>query len=177
MGESVAGNNAATAVDEAEDAGDASTKKSVFSTFADLGVDPSDVGMENEEDFGGLMVSSFIFLFSQIIDLCSQAAIQASSTKGKKDKKKTKTKGTHTDAGEGPSVSFADGPRPGEGSDTEGAAAKGDISAPAKPVTVTADDLADEEWGPVKEKGGKKKKGKKGKVDEEKENKQGTYNH
>ena len=67
MGESVAGNNAATAVDEAEDAGDASTKKSVFSTFADLGVDPSDVGMENEEDFGGLMVSSFISYFHRLL--------------------------------------------------------------------------------------------------------------
>ena len=28
---------------------------------------------------------------------------------------------------------------------------------------MTAEELADEEWGPVKEKGGKKKKGKKGK--------------
>jgi translation initiation factor 5B len=28
------------------------------------------------------------------------------------------------------------------------------------PVEMTAEELADEEWGPVKEKGGKKKKGK-----------------
>ncbi|KAI0276147.1 hypothetical protein BGY98DRAFT_987638 [Russula aff. rugulosa BPL654] len=42
-----------------------------------------------------------------------------------------------------PSVSFESGPPPGEGSDGEAAAAKG--------VVVTADDLADEEWGQVKE--------------------------
>jgi len=65
-------------------------------------------------------------------------------------------------------VSFASGPPPGEGSDTEAAAAKGDISAPKAGVAVTPDDLADEEWGPVKEKGkiGKKGKGK-GKAEEE----------
>jgi len=56
-------------------------------------------------------------------------------------------------------VSFESGPPPGEGSDGEAAAAKGDISAPKSGI-VTADDLADEEWGPVKEKGKKVKKGK-----------------
>ena len=56
-------------------------------------------------------------------------------------------------------MSFESGPPPGEGSDGEAAAAKGDISAPKSGVTVTADDLAEEEWGPVKEKG-KVKKGK-----------------
>lgn len=68
-------------------------------------------------------------------------------------------------------MSFANGPRPGEGSDAEDAAAKGDISSPGKPTMMTAEELADEEWGPVKEKGGKKKKGKKGKdiADDEKE--------
>ncbi|OCB84360.1 hypothetical protein A7U60_g8344 [Sanghuangporus baumii] len=150
-GESVAGNNVVDAGEDAE-VGAASSKKSVSNTFADLGVDPSEVGMENEEDFGGLM-----------------AAIQASSKKGKKDKKKTKGANFSAlaeAADEAPSVSFADGPRPGEGSDTEAAAAKGDISASSKAVTVTADILADEEWGPVKEKGGKQK-GKKGKADEE----------
>ncbi|KAL5527046.1 hypothetical protein ACEPAG_5837 [Sanghuangporus baumii] len=155
-GESVAGNNVADAGEDAE-IGAASSKKS---TFADLGVDPSEVGMEHEEDFGGLM-----------------AAIQASSKKGKKDKKKTKGANFSAlaEADEVPSVSFADGPRPGEGPDTEAAAAKGDISASSKAVTVSADDLADEEWGPVKEKGGKKKKGKKGKADEgEKENEKQT---
>lgn len=53
--------------------------------------------------------------------------------------------------------------------DEEGAAAKGDISSSKKPVEVTAEDLADEEWGPVKEKGKKGKKGsaKKGKAKED----------
>ena len=57
-------------------------------------------------------------------------------------------------------MSFESGPPPGEGSDGEAAAAKGDISAPKSGVVVTADDLADEEWGPAKEKGKKVKKGK-----------------
>jgi translation initiation factor 5B len=57
-------------------------------------------------------------------------------------------------------VSFESGPPPGEGSDGEAAAAKGDVSAPKSGVAVTADDLADEEWGSVKEKDKKVKKGK-----------------
>jgi hypothetical protein len=57
-------------------------------------------------------------------------------------------------------VSFADGPPPGEGSDTEAANAKGDISAPKKPAEIDPDDLLDEEFGPTK---AKSKKGKKGK--------------
>jgi len=66
-------------------------------------------------------------------------------------------------------VTFESGPPPGEGSDGEAAAAKGDISAPNSGVAVTADDLADEEWGSVKEKDKVKKgKSKKSKaVDEE----------
>ena len=74
----------------------------------------------------------------------------------KKKEKKSKKK----DDNKEPSVSFASGAPPGEGSDGEAAAAKGDISAPKSGVTVTADDLADEEWGPVKEKGKKVKKSK-----------------
>ena len=63
-------------------------------------------------------------------------------------------------------MSFESGPSPGEGSDGEAATGKGDISAPKPGVPVTPDDLADEEWGPVKEKGkkGKKDKPKKGKA-------------
>ena len=55
-----------------------------------------------------------------------QAAIKASSGKIKKDKKKGKKGGFDAlaDADQGQSVSFADGPPPGEGSDTEAAAAK-----------------------------------------------------
>jgi translation initiation factor 5B len=73
-------------------------------------------------------------------------------------------------------VSFESGPPPGEGSDGEAAAAKGDISAPKSGVAVTADDLADEEWGPVKEKGKKVKKGtaKKNKAEDEDEDKDET---
>ncbi len=64
-------------------------------------------------------------------------------------------------------MSFESGPPPGEGSDGEAAAAKGDISAPKSGVAVTADDLADEEWGPVKEKGKKGNQTKKGKAEDE----------
>ena len=83
--------------------------------------------------------------------LATQSTIKASQKKkgGKKDKKKR-------DA----DVSFADGPPPGEGSDTEAANAKGDISAPKKPAEIDPDDLLDEEFGPTKS---KPKKGKKGK--------------
>ena len=85
--------------------------------------------------------------------------------KNKKDKKGKKKKGDVPDSG-GPSVSFTSGPPPGEGSDGEAAAAKGDISAPKAGVVVTPEDLADEEWGPVKDQG-KKGKGKKGKAEDE----------
>ena len=95
-----------------------------------------------------------------------QSAIKASTHKNKKDKKKDKKNGgANWDAA---AVSFADGPAPGEGSDGEAAAAKGDISAAKAPVQMTADELADEEWGPVKDKGKKGKKGKKkGKAQED----------
>lgn len=75
-----------------------------------------------------------------------QAMLQKRKDK-KKDKKKHKA------------VDFDDGPPPGQGSDGEAAAARGDISAPQKPKEMTAEELADEEFGPVKEKKGKKKKG------------------
>lgn len=82
-----------------------------------------------------------------------QSAIKASANKSKKDKKKPKKNAD--------SVAFADGPPPGEGSDGEAERAKGDITAPQKAVEMTAEELADEEWGPVKQKGkGKKGKGK-----------------
>lgn len=88
-----------------------------------------------EEDFGGLMV--LLMHPSCSVLTVSQSTLKAS--KGKKEKKKAKRE---------PDDSLA----LGEGSDGEGAAAK-------KPVEVTAEDLADEEWGPVKEKGKKSKKG------------------
>jgi len=66
-------------------------------------------------------------------------------------------------------VSFADGPPPGEGSDTEAVNAKGDISAPKKPAEIDPDDLLDQEFGPTKAKPkkGKKDKGKKAAKDED----------
>ena len=69
-------------------------------------------------------------------------------------------------------VSFADGPPPGEGSDTEAANAKGDISASKKPAEIDPDDLLDEEFGSTKSKPkkGKKGKGKKVAQDEDEEN-------
>ena len=90
--------------------------------------------------------------------------------KNKKEKKGKKKKDGVPDGG-GQSVSFEVGPPPGEGSDGEAAAAKGDISAPKTGVAVTPDVLADEEWGPVKEKGkkGKKGKGKKSTAEDEDE--------
>ncbi|ESK87959.1 eukaryotic translation initiation factor 5b [Moniliophthora roreri MCA 2997] len=76
------------------------------------------------------------------------SAIKASSKK--KEKKKTKK--------EAPPVDFDDEP----------AAEDAATASSRKPVEMTAEELADEEWGPVKEKGkkGKKGKGKKGKVEE-----------
>ncbi|EIW62251.1 translation initiation factor eIF5B [Trametes versicolor FP-101664 SS1] len=150
-GTSVAGNNADSLADAGAGDDDFKPKgKSAISAFAALGLeDPP--AEEEDEDFGGLM-----------------SVIKSTSQKGKKDKKKDKKKG-------GADVSFADGAGPGEGSDGEDAAAKGDISAPKKAVQMTAEELADEEWGPVKEKGKKAKKGKKkGKTqddDEEEEEK------
>ncbi|KAI0662858.1 hypothetical protein C8Q70DRAFT_1042556 [Cubamyces menziesii] len=158
-GTSVAGNNAAAPVD-AGDVSDDDFKpkgkaKPAFSAFAALGLEEPPADEEEEEDFGGLM-----------------SVIKASTQKGKKDKKdkkKEKKKGGAA-ADEDASVSFADGVAPGEGSDGEAAAAKGDISAPQKATQMTAEELADEEWGPVKEKGKKGKKGKKkGKAHDEDE--------
>ncbi|KAH9950143.1 hypothetical protein B0H21DRAFT_889299 [Amylocystis lapponica] len=138
-GTSVAHNNADISLDAGAPSDDApQPQKKGFSAFADLGVEDAG-GVEEDEDFGGLM-----------------SAIKARSTK--KDKKGKKAK---VDS----AVSFADSPAPGDGSDGEAAAAKGDTNASKKPVEMTPEELADEEWGPVKEKGkkGKKGKGKKGK--------------
>ncbi|KAJ6567397.1 hypothetical protein DFH09DRAFT_1156861 [Mycena vulgaris] len=121
----------------------ASKSKVSFTGFAALDMAANDGGApeEEDEDFGGLM-----------------SAIKA-TTKGKKEKKKPK-KGAASDA-----VSGVDDPPAGEASDGEAAVVS------KKPVEVTAEDLADEEWGPVKEKvkKGKKGKGKKGKAQDESE--------
>lgn len=80
-----------------------------------------------------------------------QSAIKATNAKAKKDKKK-------------PKKNFID---PVE----DELAFDGEEKAPSKgPVEMTAEELADEEWGAVtKEKKGKKAKGKKGKVQEDEE--------
>ncbi|KAF8589995.1 hypothetical protein K439DRAFT_1628210 [Ramaria rubella] len=140
-GEDVAPNTLAASSAQVSDGEDPPVQSKGFGGFAALGMDGG-AGGEEEEDFGGLM-----------------STIKAAA-KNKKDKKKSRK-------GAEPSVSFEDGRPPGEASDGEAAAAKGDISAPKAPVQVTAEDLANEEWGPVEEKGGKKgKKGKKGKTTE-----------
>jgi translation initiation factor 5B len=97
--------------------------------------------------------------WAEIDSLLALQSTLRTTQKNRKDKKGKKKKDDVPDSG-GPSVSFANGPPPGEGSDGEAAAARGDISAPKTGVMVTPDDLADEEWGPVKEKGKKGKKGK-----------------
>ncbi|KAI0299753.1 hypothetical protein B0F90DRAFT_1810587 [Multifurca ochricompacta] len=149
IGTSVAGNNLTPANDNSDTEYQQKVpKKSAISSFAALGTDDGPDHVDDEEDFGGLMSTLRV------------------TQKNRKDKKDKKKKGV-ADIGK-TSVSFADGPPPGEGSDGEAAAAKGDISAPKTGVEVTPDDLADEEWGPVKEKGkkGKKGEGKKGKAED-----------
>lgn len=92
----------------------------------------------------------------RLIEMYRKSTIKAA--KGKKDKKKPKKGGFDADL---------DGEQP----DEEAANSK-------KAVEVTAEDLADEEWGPVKGKKGKKGKGKKGKnEDAEDEAAQGTAVH
>ncbi|KAL1702921.1 hypothetical protein EV121DRAFT_261598 [Schizophyllum commune] len=79
------------------------------------------------------------------------SAIKASSKKDKKDKKKKKGGAAAADLDE-------DAPPAEDGE-------AGDAAGPKGAVEVTAEDLADEEWGPVKDKKkGKKDKKKKGKA-------------
>ncbi|CAE6451660.1 unnamed protein product [Rhizoctonia solani] len=120
MGESVAANPLASS--SAKD--DAPAEPSRFGAL-----DVADLGIDEEEDFGGLM-----------------SVIKASTGK-KKDKKKNKKAADPED--EAPATTGGDE-----------AVTNEDTSAPKAPVEMTAEDLADEEWGPVK---GKKDKGKKGK--------------
>ncbi|KAJ7229099.1 hypothetical protein GGX14DRAFT_539035 [Mycena pura] len=104
------------------------TKRS-FAGFAAL--DMADNGAtpdEEEEDFGGLM-----------------SVLKATAT-NKKDKKKKK-KG-------GDALNGVDDPPADEAIDEAIAVVS------KKPLEMTAEDLADEEWGPVKDKGKKSKKGK-----------------
>lgn len=131
------------------------SKASGFSAFSSVSLlEDTPVGDDDEGGGGGLMVlfQGFFAIVSLLI-VALQSLI-SSSTKGKKDKKK-KAKPTYDDdefavTNEDPSNSLES----------------------KKPVEVTAEDLAEEEWGPVKEKKKKDKKGKskKGKdIDEEEE--------
>ncbi|EUC67517.1 translation initiation factor 5B [Rhizoctonia solani AG-3 Rhs1AP] len=127
VGETVAANPVASSSikqDVKEDAKENAPVKS--GGFGSL--DVADLGIDEEEDFGGLM-----------------SAIKASTNK-KKDKKKNKKGADPVDEA------------PATGADE--AVTNDDTGAPKAPVEMTAEDLADEEWGPVK---GKKDKGKKGK--------------
>lgn len=145
-GTSVAGNNVAAADGDDEDAPQQKGKAS-FSAFAALGIEEA-APEEEEEDFGGLMVCP---LYIPVVLLRRLTAMQSviKASKGKKDKKKAKKGGAE--------------PTPDEPEDDA------EVAASKKPVEVTAEDLADEEWGPVKGKKAKKGKAKKGKKDEEDE--------
>ncbi|KAJ7265927.1 hypothetical protein B0H12DRAFT_1100146 [Mycena haematopus] len=118
-----------------------SKSKVSFSGFAalDMGADDAGAPPEEEDEDFGGLMS----------------VIKATG-KGKKDKKKAK-KGAVSDE-----VNGVDDPLAAE-ADAEA------VATSKKPVEVTAEDLADEEWGPVKEKvkKGKKAKGKKGKAQDE----------
>jgi translation initiation factor 5B len=118
-----------------------------FSGFASSSM-IEDAGGE-EEEFGGLMVGALSAFLCFTILTTIQSAIKAS--KNKKDKKKNKKSGEviSSEPGEVEGTVAADGVDSG----TKGAA------------QVTADDLANEEWGPIKE---KKKKDKKKKDRKEK---------
>lgn len=61
-GGSIAGNSATASLNVSDDEG-IPKKKGAFDGFAALGINPSDVGMEDEEDFGGLMVSPLSFTY------------------------------------------------------------------------------------------------------------------
>lgn len=121
-----------------------SNQKGGFSGFASSSM-IEDAG--EEQEFGGLMVgASGTFSCLTVLTLI-QSAIKAS--KNKKDKKKNKKSGEVISN------------EPEEGT----VAADGVDSGTKDAVQVTADDLADEEWGPIKE---KKKKDKKKKDRKEK---------
>ncbi|KAJ1308396.1 hypothetical protein OPQ81_004102 [Rhizoctonia solani] len=120
VGESVAANPLASS--SAND--DAPAQSKGFGAL-----DVADLGIDEEEDFGGLM-----------------SVIKASTSK-KKDKKKNKKGADPVD--EAPVTTGGDE-----------ILANDDTVTPKAPVEMTAEDLADEEWGPAK---GKKDKGKKGK--------------
>jgi len=130
-------------------------KASGISAFSSISLlEDTPVGDDDEGGGGGGLMVLFQGLFAivSLLIVLLQSLI-SSSTKGKKDKKK-KTKPTYDNdefaiMNEDPSNSLES----------------------KKPVEVTAEDLAEEEWGPVKEKKKKDKKGKskKGKDIEEEE--------
>ncbi|KAF7330874.1 Tr-type G domain-containing protein [Mycena venus] len=120
-----------------------SKSKVSFAGFSalDMGADDGGAAPEEEDEDFGGLMSTL-----------------KATTKGKKDKKKAKKGAVNDD------VNGADDPLSAEADADAAAVSK-------KPVEVTAEDLADEEWGPVKEKvkKGKKAKGKKAKAQDDSE--------
>jgi translation initiation factor 5B len=163
--ESVASNNTVTvsAGDALNDLNRPNGKpKGGFSEFASLQQDNAGGADEEEEDFGGLMVRSRCLASEAswnrciIWDFNIQSTLKATTTKNKKKPKKGVVELVDVDQV------------------TLNAEVDGEGMTPKKPVGVTAEDLADEEWGPVrdKDKGKKTKKGKgkKGKAHDESDN-------
>jgi translation initiation factor 5B len=62
-----------------------------------------------------------------------------------------------------------------EGLDLEDGETQGDMQAAKKPLEVTAEDMTDEDWGPVKGKKGKKGKGKNVKAEVENDEQPSLY--
>lgn len=131
--------------------------KGGFSEFASLQQDNARGGAdEEEEDFGGLMVRSRCLASETSWDRCIiwdfniQSTLKATTAKNKKKPKKGVVE-----------LVDVDRVTPNAEVDGEGVTLK-------KPVEVTAEDLADDEWGPVRDKDKRKKgKGKKGKAQDE----------
>ncbi|KAF8659526.1 hypothetical protein AX16_001825 [Volvariella volvacea WC 439] len=132
-GESVAQNNLASPGNlDDQDEGPSTKPRGGFSGFAALQMDTgNDAPEEEEEDFGGLM-----------------STLKAAAKNKKAKEKKKKKQQDNSDEDE--PATAVDNAQP-----------EADTASSKKPVEVTADDLADEEWGPVKEKKKKDKKGKK----------------
>jgi len=138
---------------ENEDTSVDTPKVSGFSAFSSSSLmEDTPVGDDDEGGGGGLMVLFRIFFAIVSLLIVVLQSLISSSTKAKKDKKK-KAKPTYDDdefvvTNEDPSNSMES----------------------KQPVEVTAEALAEEEWGPVKEKKKDKKgKGKKGKSIEDEE--------
>lgn len=120
--------------DEDEPAPTAQRSKFSFASFGD---EPADANDDDDDDGGGLM-----------------SAVRASEKRKKDKKNKKKAKAADIDEED----DFA-----AESKQQDDAEPEVDLASKA-PVEMTTDQLMEEEFGPVKPKGGKGKKGKKGKA-------------